>query len=248
MKLRLIALLSLSIAGCAVASEDVEGVMPSKKTDGGITDTGGLEDEDTGSSAGEDTGSTSTTDSDTPSSDSGSSSSDSGSSSVDSGSSMMDTGTPAMDTGGGGTPCGMVGPAECTSAMSLGSISGDTGSGVRTATGTTSKFLRITVTEDDSSVFSSKDPRARITLSSTGGNFDLYTYLGKSKDDGGGVECSTIRASSTNPTGDDVVALQWNDNRPIGGHDDTRVISIEVRATMPDCAGASWTLTVAGNK
>ena len=230
------------LMGCATATEDIDdSVKPGRKVDGGGETT---EDEDTGtteedSSTAMDTGSSST--------DTGSATEDTGSSSTDTGSSTTDTGTPTGDTGG--TACKTLSYTDCTAATSLGSVSGDTGSGVKTATGNNSQFLQVTVTEDDSSLLSSKDPKVRITLTSTGGNFDLYTYLGPSKGDGGGIECSTIKASSTNPaSSDDLVALTWNDNRPIGGHDDTRVVSIEVRATMPSCEGASWSLKVEGNK
>lgn len=235
MKFRWIAWLALAI-GCATATEDIdEGVGPGRKRDSGTVANDSGEEEDT-SAPGEDSSS---------STDSGSST-DTGSPPTDTGSSSTDTGTPPMDSGPGA--CSTLMYTDCLAATSLGSVSGDTGSGTKTATGTDSKFLQVTVTEDDSAVFTSKDPKVRITLSSTGGNFDLYTYLGPTKGDGGGVECTTIKASSTNPSGDDLVALSWNDNRPIGGSDDTRVVSIEVRATMPSCEGASWTLKVEGNK
>jgi hypothetical protein len=127
-------------------------------------------------------------------------------------------------------------------------VSGDTG-GSAFASGTDSKFLRIRVSEDDSSLFSGKDLRARITLTSTGKNFDLYVYMGKTVGDGGGFECTTVKSSSTESLGTpDVVALTWADNRPVGGHDDTRFLSIEVRAVDSSCDGASWSLTVEGDK
>jgi hypothetical protein len=242
MKLRVAALVaSLTVAGCAVATDDYEGVAPGRRVDGGSSsDTGSTEDEDTGTTPAEtDSGSSSADDTGTSAADS--------ESPKDSGSAPIDSGAPPTDSSSG-TPCSTLTAADCTSASSIGSVSGDTGSGVKTATGTDSKFVRVTVTEDDSAVFSSKDPKARITLKSTGGNFDLYVYLGPSKGDGGGVECTTLKASATEPAADDVVSIAWNDNRPIGGHDDTRVVTIEVRATMPSCAGASWTLTVEGNK
>jgi hypothetical protein len=243
MKVRLFAAIAL-VMGCATAAEEIdEGVGPGRKRDSGTPSV----EEDTDTT--EEDSSTPGTDSGSSSTDTGSSGTDTGSSSTeDTGSSSTDTGSMSTDTGPAGT-CKTLTYTDCAAATSLGSLSGDTGSGVKTATGNNSQYLQVTVSEDDSSVFSSKDPRVRITLTSTGGNFDLYTYLGASKGDGGGIECSTIKASSTNPaTSDDLVALSWNDNRPIGGHDDTRVVSIEVRATMPSCEGASWSLKVEGNK
>lgn len=240
MKLRVAALLaSVSLAGCAVATDDYDGIAPGRRVDGGPSDTRSSEDEDTGRPT------TTETDTGTASEDTGSA--PTSDAAPDTGSAPVDTGTPASDSSSGSS-CTTLTAADCAAATSIGSVSGDTGSGTKTTSGTDSKFVRVTVTEDDSAVFSSKDPKARITLKSTGGNFDLYVYLGPSKGDGGGFECSTLKASATEPAADDVVSIAWNDNRPIGGHDDTRVVTIEVRATMPSCAGASWTLTVAGNK
>lgn len=223
-----------SLVGCAVASDDVDGVVPRRKDTGAIEDGGA--DEDTSSEE----------DSSTPGTDSGSTGTDSGS--IDTGSSSKDTGS-GVDTGPAGTPCTTLGSSECASSFTeLGSISGDTGSATKSASGSDSKWFHVTVSEDDSALFSSVDLRARITLSPSAGNFDLYVYRGKAIGDGGGVECSTVSNSSTNASGDDTIAMKWSDNRPIGGFDDTRVLAIEVRATDANCDGASWTLTVQGNK
>lgn len=238
MKVRLLAIL-LCIAGCAVAAEDVDGVAPGRKVRGDAAqqdDDTGATDEDTGSPPDSAVGTDSESLADTVSS------------GGDTGSSGSDTGSSGSDSGSGGTTCSMLTSTDCTSATNLGSMSGDGGSGVKTATGTDSKFLRVTLSEDDSSLFSSKDLRARITLTSTGGNFDLFVYMGATKGDGGGLECSTVKSSSTSATGSDAVSLSWNDNRPVGGHDDTRVLTVEVRATMAKCDGASWDLRVEGNK
>jgi hypothetical protein len=222
LRLLIAALLSGSLASCAVADGDVDDVAPKGRVDGSGT---GDDDEDTGA---------------TPTIDSGSNAPDTLPASTDTGS--------ADDTSSG-TPCTTLSSTDCiSSAEVLTAISGDTG-GTGTTSGSDSKFIRIRVTENDSSVFSGKDLRARITLTSTGANFDLYVYMGATIGDGGGAECTTVKSSSTEPTGTpDVVALTWNDNRPIGGHDDARDLTIEVRAADASCAGASWSLTVEGNK
>ena len=237
MKLRFVfaSLISATfLVGCAVADGDVDGIAPKGRVDGGGFEE---EDEDTGSSSTTDTGSSSTLDT-------GSSSTlDTGSSSTE------DTGSsPGGDTSSG-TPCSTVSSSDCMSSYeSMTAVSGDTG-GTATTTGTDSKFLRIRVSEDDSALFSSKDLKARVTLTSTGANFDLYVYRGATAGDGGAIECTAVTSSSTEALGTpDVVALTWTDNRPIGGHDDTRYLSIEVRAAGSSCAGASWTLKVEGNK
>lgn len=232
-RLLVAAVLIATTVGCAVADGDVDGIAPRGRLDGGG---GGGDDEDTGSSSTTDTGSSSTTDTGS------SSTTDTGSSSGD------DTGS-STDTAGPGVGCTTLTATDCTAtAEIMSAISGDTG-GTASSFGTDNKFLRIRVSEDDSGLFSGKDLRARFTLTSTGTNFDLYVYMGKTAGDGGGVECTTVKSSSAEPMGTpDVVALTWADNRPIGGHDDTRWITVEVRAAETSCSGASWTLTVEGNK
>lgn len=243
MKLRtvlvwLVAAFAVEALGCAVAADLDDGVPMKARRDGGA-DAGDDETlaEDTGDEPGDDTGSDE--DASTPD--------DTG---------AADTGS-GDDTGGSdggptdsGTPCTVIGTTDCsTVAENLGSTSGDKSGAAKTTSGTDNRFVRITVSEDDSGIFSPKDLKVRITLQSPPGqNFDLYAYAGKAKDDGGGVNCSSVTSSSTNASGDDVVALKWNDEQGITGHDDTKIISIEVRSADPICGGGTWTLTVEGNK
>jgi len=167
-----------------------------------------------------------------------------------------DTGTEPTDTAVppdtvGGPACTTLTAADClSSATSLGSISGDTGSPSKTLSGSDSQWARITITEDDSSLLSSKDLKVTVTLDSPSPeNFDLFVYEGKAKGDGGGIECSSVSGSSTSVTTFDSVSLSWKDNRPIGGFDDTKTLSIEVRAISLTCdPSLSWSLKVEGNK
>ena len=193
--------------------------------------------------------------------DTGGGGSDTGGGGKDTGSSGSDGG--GSDTGGGGSDtatddvgtdtgstCITADAALCSSATTMGGVSGDTGSDTKTATGTNGQWLVVTVSENDSSLFSSKDLKVKITLDSPSGeNFDLYVYEGKTVADGGGIECSTVAGSSTLSSSSDVVSLGWSDKRPIGGSDDTRTLSIEVRPAGEPCdPSATWTVTVAGNK
>ena len=196
-------------------------------------------------------------DSGTPGKDSGGGGTDTGGSGADTGGSGTDTGggddggtDTTTGTDGGGATCVVADVSMCASSTSMGSVSGDTGSGVKTATGSNGQWLKIDVTENDSSLFSSVDLKVRITLDSPAGeNFDLYVYMGKTKADGGGIECTTVAGSSTLATGQDVVSLGWPDKRPIGGSDDSRTLSIEVRPAGEPCdASATWTLTVLGHR
>ncbi len=226
--------------GCAVADTSIDGI-PGKdggadaRHDSGIggADTGGNADSnifptedtsprvDTGGGGGDDTGG---------------------------GGDDASTGT---DTGGGGSLCAASDPSACPGATSIGKVSGDTGGDTVTSTGTDSGWVTVKVSEDDSSLFSSKDLRVQLTLTSPSSeNFDLYVYEGKTVKDGGGVECSSVAGSSTNAGTTDVVNLTWSDNHPIGGADDTRTITVEVRAASGvKCDGtSSWTIKVEGNK
>lgn len=223
---------ALGSSGCAVASDELDPSDGGKKRDTGYVV------EDTDDDSGSDEDSSTSADS---------ASIDSGTSSTDSGDDSADTGTEG-DTSG--TPCTVLSSSDCTSgATNLGSVSGDKNADVKTATGTDNKFFRVKVSEDDSSLTSSKDLHVRVTLSSTDpANFDLYVYLGSTFADGGSTECSSVKDSSTVSGSDDVIEESWKDNHPIGGSDDTRYMTIEVRSATPTCTGASWSLKVEGNK
>lgn len=231
-------LMLVVFAGCAVGATEDDGFSPigdatpgdaPPKDSGAKSDTGttpgdsGTSPTDTGAVADSHVGPT-----------------DSGTGPVDTGTSPPDTGAPA---------CTTATTTDCEgAAQDLGSISGDSGKPTVTATGSDGGFVRVRVTEDDSSLLSSVDLSARIDLMTPGGeDFDLYVYRGPLKADGGGVECATVHASSAK-AGDDSVKESWNDNRPIGGSDDTRVLSIEVRPKSLTCDPAlSWTLLVSGH-
>src|SRR5687768_14567637 len=116
MKLRVVALLTTLSIGCATATDDYEGIAPGRRVDGGALDNGFIEED-------EDTGTTSTeTDTGASATDSGTSATDS-EPSADSGSAPVDTGTPPA-----GGACTTLTAADCTSASSIGTVSGDTGS------------------------------------------------------------------------------------------------------------------------
>ncbi|MEO7097429.1 MAG: hypothetical protein ABI175_29480 [Polyangiales bacterium] len=239
-------LASAAALSCAVADTRLDDgvIVPGDggggdaRVDGAGKDSGGV---------GTDT-STPGKDSSTPGVDTGGGGTDTGGGGTDTGGGGTDTST-GTDTGGG-SKCTVADVSMCASSTTMGSVSGDTGSGTKTATGSDGQWLQINVTEDDSGIFSSKDLKVKITLDSPAGeNFDLYVYQGKDKGDGGGLECTTVAGSSTLSSGSDAVSLNWNDNHPVGGHDDTRTITIEVRPAGDPCdPSATWTLTVAGNK
>lgn len=231
----------VTLPSCAVADTRLDDgqVLP--------VDGGGTGDAHVDGGNGKDTGSTSG-DTGSGGKDTGSGGSDSGGGSDTGGGS--DSGGSDTGTDSGGGTCITADVSLCSSATTMGGVSGDTGAVTKTATGSNGQWLVVTITEDDSSLFTSKDLKVQITLDSpTGENFDLYVYEGKTVADGGGIECSTVAGSSTLSSSSDVVNLGWSDKRPIGGSDDTRTISIEVRPAGEPCdPSATWTVTVAGNK
>lgn len=146
------------------------------------------------------------------------------------------------DGGTGGTTCATTN--TCAGSTNLGSVSGDTGAGVKTAQGSGSQWFQIRVTEDDSDVFGTK-LRARAELASPAGtNFDLYMYLAGG---GSGLECSSVAKSSTS-SGADSTSVEWGEGTISNGSSDDRTVTVEVRWKSGTCSpSAKWTLTVRGN-
>jgi hypothetical protein len=146
---------------------------------------------------------------------------------------------------GGTTSC--TSPNTCQAANDIGSVSGDTSSPAKSTTGITSEWIMVKITEDDSGVVGRK-LNAHVSLTSPpGANFDLFLYV----DTGGSPTsraCTTVSASSTNPTGADTASLNWGEGTIPNGSDDTRIVSVEVRWISGTCSpGSKWTLTVSGN-
>jgi hypothetical protein len=158
------------------------------------------------------------------------------------------TGTDAavgVDSGGAGTTS-CASPNACLGATDLGSVSGDTGAGVKAATGTGSQWFTIRVTEDDSSI-SPKTLLAKAELvSPPGTNFDVFLYLPGGSS---GQECSAVKSSSMNASGLDSTTAEWGETGLFSnGSDDSRTVSVEVRWVSGPCSAATpWTLTVKGD-
>jgi len=136
-------------------------------------------------------------------------------------------------------------PAACAGATDLGSVSGDTGAGVKSATGSTSQWFKVRLSEDDSDVFGTSMQVRATLVSPAGSNFDLYMYLAGNSS---AVECSAVTKSSTT-TGTDVTSHEWGETGTFSnGSDDDRWVTLEVRHVSGTCAAANkWTLTVNGN-
>jgi RNA polymerase subunit RPABC4/transcription elongation factor Spt4 len=150
------------------------------------------------------------------------------------------------DPGEGGT-ASCVAPNTCLNADDIGTVSGDTASPAVSASGFSSKWMKVLVTENDSSAIGKKLNVAVSLVSPPGANFDLFLYVNT----GGTITdraCSTVSAQSTNASGADTASLNWGEGTVANNKDDGRIVSVEVRYISGTCApGSKWTLTVTGN-
>ena len=120
----------------------------------------------------------------------------------------------------------------CAGSPSLGFVNGDGTSTVLSTSGYAEAFYTVQVREVTSG---NNDIRAQVTLSSPPGvNFDLDVTC---------TACGGTTASSTNPTGDDVIGVRRTDT---SGVSDTYTIVVGVRWAASTACG-NWTLSVAGN-
>lgn len=129
----------------------------------------------------------------------------------------------------------------CEGASMVGTISGDTGHDTLHATGSTTAWLRVRATEDD---FIDNVPM-RVAVSLVvpdGADFDIDIYVNRDNDV---VECaSTIGTHSTNGA-TKVVSAQWGSFTDL--QDDSRDVSIAIRATGACSPDLTWQLTIEGN-
>ncbi len=142
------------------------------------------------------------------------------------------------------------GGASCPSARFVGTLSGDTGDGGLSTTGTTSTWLHLRVTEDNDD-FNGRPVRlrARLVAPSTG-TFELRAHFDDSRNDDAGLECARLVATSSPLDGGALLDLAWGDppDATANGADDGRTVALEVRSVSGTCAaGASWRLDLRGN-
>lgn len=158
----------------------------------------------------------------------------------------VDAGTDGgTSTPDGGTVTSCASPNTCLGATDLGSVSGDTGAGTKTAQGATSQWFKIRLTEDDNSVFGTKLGVKADLVSPAGMNFDLFIYRAN---DGSSQECSAVTTSSTSTSTTDSASNTWGEGSISNGSDDGRTVTVEVRYVSGTCSPTSkWTLSVRGN-
>lgn len=133
----------------------------------------------------------------------------------------------------------------CQAAMSIGAVSGDSGSPSVGESGTDPTWLRFHVTEDDDSLVGAPLSFTATLVSPAGANFDLYVYRGV---EGGATGCNGFLMQSTSAGTQDAVSMQWGEGLVPNGLDDSAWIAVEIRAKDDLCAPPQeWTLTVTGN-
>jgi hypothetical protein len=227
---------SIALAACANGGDLTNDYQP-QGDDGGGGSEGGAESSASSGSGGSSSGG------------SGSSSSSSGGS--DDGGTASDAGD---DGGGTGSDSGDGGSGSCTSpdtcssnATALTSIAGDKSGATDNAMGTTSEWLRIDLTEQDSSPLAVPMKLTAVLTSPSGSNFDLYAYLGSKIGD---IQCTTPKGQSTNPAGQtDTVSFEWGELGTFAnGVDDSATVMLEVRWVSGTCSsGSTWSLAVHGH-
>jgi hypothetical protein len=133
----------------------------------------------------------------------------------------------------------------CPTAMTLGAVSGDSGSDMLMTSGYQSAWLRVRVTEDSNGVGGIKMSLTATLTSPPGLDFDVFMYVNEGSDV---VECAT-RVGNTTTNGDvNAVRGLWGEGGVSNGEDDGRAVSIEIRPVSGVCApDKMWQLKIVGN-
>ena len=148
---------------------------------------------------------------------------------------------------GGSMPgCNYDSPNMCSSAENLGSLAGDKKSAAKTTSASTSKWIRIRITEEVSSIFE-EDLSYTVTLTNPPNmNFDLFVHEGPQD---GKPDCNASAKKGSPAGNSQTVSAKWDDDQGLGGEDDSVWLSIEVRyiSGMECNAAATWTLSIQGH-
>jgi hypothetical protein len=134
----------------------------------------------------------------------------------------------------------------CAAEASLGSVSGDTDFDMLTASGYQSAWYSVRVTEDDDGLFGIPLGFYVGLTSPASAHYQLFVYLDTDDD----VVLCTGALSTTVSGTTESVTTEWGETGTFSnGDDDSRTISIEVRAPASGCdAGQPWSLTVYGDE
>jgi hypothetical protein len=140
--------------------------------------------------------------------------------------------------------CNYDAPDDCATAEILPAVAGDQGGPSITRKGDSSKWFKVHIQEQDSSI-SETDLSYTVSLVSPPGmDYNLKVHQGPQD---GNPDCSVPPLNgSGNP---ESVSGSWDDDQGFGGEDDSVWLNIEVEYVSGSACGpnAEWTLTVAGN-
>lgn len=133
----------------------------------------------------------------------------------------------------------------CQDAMTLGNVSGDTGNDQLTTTGFQSAWIRVRVTENDSNPFGVKQSITAKLTSPASTKFDVFMYVNSGNDV---IECSNSSGPGTTNGNTETLRIEWGEGTFSNGDDDSRNVSVEVRAPATGCSSSStWQLELDGD-
>jgi hypothetical protein len=136
--------------------------------------------------------------------------------------------------------------ATCQTAVSLGTVSGDTGNvKLAATTGHQSAWFRVRVTEDDSDLPGLTLRVAAKLTSPASNDYDVFVYVNAGSNT---IECATTTGTTTTNGTVNENRAEWGEGAIPNGSDDGRDVSIEVRPIGTSCSAANpWSLEVEGN-
>ena len=135
--------------------------------------------------------------------------------------------------------------ASCAAATDLGSVSGDTGADMVTASGYQAAWYKVRVTEDDSGPLGVKLQVTAHLTSPASENYDVFLYINTGNDV---IECATPSGTASTSGTTDTISVKWGEGTFANGTDDSRTASIEIRPIGTTCSsGQPWQLTVNGD-
>jgi hypothetical protein len=133
----------------------------------------------------------------------------------------------------------------CAIATTLGTLSGDTTQQALTARGDRAAWLRVRVTENDTTVTGHALRVLAKLTPPTGIDFEVVLHVNVASDV---LECTTPLGVATTSGTMKQVRASWGEDVVADGIDNGRDVSIEVRPISGTCAaGATWQLSIEGN-
>jgi len=149
---------------------------------------------------------------------------------------VFDSGMPA---------CGY--PVTCPQTRGIGTLSGDTSPNPNTltASGNTSEWISVRVTENDNSGFGRKLSITAKLTASPGTSYSMYLYV---NDGSAKAECTKVAAQSTDPGSTNTASTSWGEGSVANGKVDDATITIRIQHTNGPCDSIDpWKLEVTGN-